>query len=102
MELAGQSVVVVGLARSGIAAARFLAARGARVVATDRKPPDEIAAEALELAGLGVSLALGHRESDGDPQADYTVRGAASGTGGTPVTGAIPTTGIWPGFPAIG
>jgi UDP-N-acetylmuramoylalanine--D-glutamate ligase len=64
MELAGQSVVVVGLARSGIAAARFLAARGARVVATDRKPPDETDVEALELAGLGVSLELGgHRES---------------------------------------
>jgi len=55
-------VVVVGLARSGIAAARFLAARGSTVVATDRKTQAELPEEALKLAELGVRLELGgHR-----------------------------------------
>jgi UDP-N-acetylmuramoylalanine--D-glutamate ligase len=62
MELAGKPVVVVGLARSGIAAARFLARRGNAVVATDRKPQAELPEEALKLADLGVRLELGgHR-----------------------------------------
>jgi UDP-N-acetylmuramoylalanine--D-glutamate ligase len=59
MELEGQPVVVVGLARSGIAAARFLASRGARVLATDRKPARELPEEALSLAAAGVRLELG-------------------------------------------
>jgi len=62
LELEGQRVVVVGLARSGIAAAAFLARRGARVVAADRKPADELSEEALSLRALGVELDLGeHR-----------------------------------------
>jgi UDP-N-acetylmuramoylalanine--D-glutamate ligase len=59
MELEGKRVLVVGLARSGIAAALFLAERGARVVATDRKPPSELPEEALSLARQGVLLELG-------------------------------------------
>jgi UDP-N-acetylmuramoylalanine--D-glutamate ligase len=56
----GGEVVVIGLARSGIAAAQFLARRGARVAAVDLKtalPP-----EALALRESGVRLELGeHR-----------------------------------------
>ncbi len=37
LELEGRKVLVVGAARSGVAAARFLAARGALVVLNDRK-----------------------------------------------------------------
>jgi UDP-N-acetylmuramoylalanine--D-glutamate ligase len=59
LELAGKQVVVVGLARSGIAAAEFLVRRGARVVATDRRPAAELAAEAVTLGQRGVSLQLG-------------------------------------------
>lgn len=62
MELEGKPVVVVGLARSGVAAARFLASRGARVVATDRKSAGELEAEVLTLEQRGVRLELGeHR-----------------------------------------
>jgi UDP-N-acetylmuramoylalanine--D-glutamate ligase len=62
MDVAGLSVVVVGLARSGTAAARLLARRGARVLATDRKPAEQLPAEALNLTGEGVRLELGgHR-----------------------------------------
>jgi UDP-N-acetylmuramoylalanine--D-glutamate ligase len=59
LELEGKPVVVVGLARSGVAAARFLAGRGARVVATDRKPARELEAEALKLGDSGVKLEVG-------------------------------------------
>jgi UDP-N-acetylmuramoylalanine--D-glutamate ligase len=63
LELAGKQVVVVGLARSGVAAAEFLLRRGARVVATDRRPAAELPAEAMTLGERGVRLELGgHRE----------------------------------------
>ncbi len=54
--------MVVGLARSGIAAARYLARRGARVVATDRKPARELEAEALKLEEDGVRLEIGEHK----------------------------------------
>jgi UDP-N-acetylmuramoylalanine--D-glutamate ligase len=58
----GVSVVVVGLARSGIAAAEFLARHGAKVVATDVKDTSELAEEALKLREMGVRLETGgHR-----------------------------------------
>jgi len=58
----GGEVVVIGLARSGIAAAEFLARRGARVVAADTKGEAEIGEEARGLRGKGVRLELGpHR-----------------------------------------
>jgi UDP-N-acetylmuramoylalanine--D-glutamate ligase len=57
------AVVVVGLARSGVAAARFLARRGALVVAADRKAEGELAEEARALREIGVRLETGpHRE----------------------------------------
>jgi len=59
VELAGKQVVVVGLARSGIAAAEFLLRRGARVVATDRRPAAELAKEAVMLQQGGAQLELG-------------------------------------------
>ena len=62
MELAGKSVVVVGLARSGVAAAELVARRGARVVVTDGKPEGELTEEALTLRDRGMRLeAGGHR-----------------------------------------
>jgi len=62
MNLAGRTILVVGLARSGIAAARFLARRGAKVRATDLAPADRIGPAAAELRALGVELELGgHR-----------------------------------------
>jgi UDP-N-acetylmuramoylalanine--D-glutamate ligase len=51
-------VLVVGLARSGLAAAIALAGRGARVIAADRSPD----VDAGRLADLGVELRLGTEE----------------------------------------
>jgi len=50
---------VLGLARSGIPAARFLASRGARVVGYDGKPFDQLSDEARELQNLGIELRVG-------------------------------------------
>ena len=73
MDVAGKRVVVVGLARSGIAAAGFLASRGARVVATDRKPEGELEAGALSLRGKGVELELGAHRAETFTGADTVV-----------------------------
>lgn len=43
-------------------------------------------------SGLGVSLLLGYRKSDGDPDAEYVVKTPATPGAGTSVTGARPTT----------
>jgi UDP-N-acetylmuramoylalanine--D-glutamate ligase len=54
--------VVVGLARSGVAAALFLARRGEAVVATDRKGEGELQEAAVKLKAAGIRLELGgHR-----------------------------------------
>lgn len=58
VELAGKRVLVVGLARSGKAAAEALVARGAEVVGFDR---DE-ALDAGRLRELGVEVRLGREE----------------------------------------
>ncbi len=58
----GTVVVVIGLARSGIAAAEFLARRGATVVAADAKDESALPPEAVRLRERGVRLELGpHR-----------------------------------------
>ncbi len=59
-----KQVVVVGLGTSGIAACRLLAARGARVVATDAKPRDRVSPDVLALGaqdaeGQRISIVLG-------------------------------------------
>src|ERR1051325_8696282 len=53
MELAGKKVLIVGAARSGIAAARFLLAQGAIVALTDQKPIGKGTPEGLGLKGAG-------------------------------------------------
>jgi UDP-N-acetylmuramoylalanine--D-glutamate ligase len=73
MPSAGENVVVVGLARSGIAAAAFLARRGASVVAVDKKREDELPQEALALREAGVRLELGAHRRDTFERASLVV-----------------------------
>src|ERR687890_147896 len=54
MELDGKKVLVIGAGRSGVAAARFCAARGALVVLNDRKEFIDWSNDALALKGEGV------------------------------------------------
>lgn len=58
-QLAGQTAVVVGAGASGEAAARLLAALGARTRLLDRNPEALAPAVREELSGLGVILDLG-------------------------------------------
>jgi UDP-N-acetylmuramoylalanine--D-glutamate ligase len=58
ISLAGKTAVVVGLGKSGLAAARVLAKEGARVVLNDQKPESELAM-AKDARALGVELSLG-------------------------------------------
>jgi UDP-N-acetylmuramoylalanine--D-glutamate ligase len=58
-DLAGRRVAVLGLARSGVAAARFLVGAGAAVTVYDRRPRDLLADAVAALDGLPLQLALG-------------------------------------------
>jgi UDP-N-acetylmuramoylalanine--D-glutamate ligase len=73
LELAGRKVLVVGLARSGVAAARLAARLGARVTATDRRGAAELPEAAAGLAGLGVALSLGGHDAADFAGADLVV-----------------------------
>jgi UDP-N-acetylmuramoylalanine--D-glutamate ligase len=58
-DLAGRRALVLGLARSGLAAARFLADAGADVAVYDRRTAHELADAATALEGRAVRLVLG-------------------------------------------
>ena len=63
IELRNKRVLVVGLARTGIATALFCAARGARVTATDTRTEKELGDAVVALRRAGVALELaGHRQ----------------------------------------
>ncbi|HEY5946067.1 MAG TPA: UDP-N-acetylmuramoyl-L-alanine--D-glutamate ligase [Kofleriaceae bacterium] len=59
MDLEGKQVVVVGLALTGVAVAKFCAKRGARVIVTDGKPADKLADQIKLLDGVPVTWQLG-------------------------------------------
>ena len=59
MDLRGKQVVVVGLALTGVAVAKFCVKRGARVIVTDGKPADKLADQMRLLDGVPVTWQLG-------------------------------------------
>jgi UDP-N-acetylmuramoylalanine--D-glutamate ligase len=59
VDLKGKRVLVVGLARTGVATALFCAARGARVTATDSQPASQLTEVFGKLRTVGVSCELG-------------------------------------------
>jgi len=62
-ELRGKRVLVVGLARTGVATAQFCAGRGGEVTATDARSESEIGDATKPLRAAGVHLELGgHQE----------------------------------------
>jgi UDP-N-acetylmuramoylalanine--D-glutamate ligase len=63
VELKGKKVLIIGAARSGVAAARFLMDRGAIVALNDQKPIEKWSAEALTLKEVGVGLLPGEPPS---------------------------------------
>ena len=62
MDIRGKRVLVVGLARSGIAATALLRLKGAIVTVTDARPAPEFGAQLPELLAQKVGIELGvHR-----------------------------------------
>ena len=59
MEFRGKRILVVGIARSGIAAVKSLTAREAVLFACDRKTSDELGDILLEMEALGVDVYAG-------------------------------------------
>jgi UDP-N-acetylmuramoylalanine--D-glutamate ligase len=59
IELKGKRVLVVGLARTGVATALFCAARGARVTATDSQSASQLAEVLAKLQDAGVVCEVG-------------------------------------------
>jgi UDP-N-acetylmuramoylalanine--D-glutamate ligase len=100
--VSGQRVVVVGAARSGLAAADLLVRRGALVTLTDVKPA---VAEASAITARGIALELGgHREatftgadlvvvSPGVPLEQPVL--AAARRAGVPVVGEVELASRW-------
>lgn len=67
LTFAGRRVTVMGLGLQGggVEVVRFLAARGARVTVTDKRPAEKLRESLDAIAGLGVETVLGlHREED--------------------------------------
>ncbi|UCG80107.1 MAG: UDP-N-acetylmuramoyl-L-alanine--D-glutamate ligase [Desulfobacterales bacterium] len=73
LNLKDKKVIVVGLARTGLAVARFLKDRGAQVTATDLKQEDELGSYAQEALAMGISLKLGAHKIEGFMGSDLVV-----------------------------
>lgn len=58
-QLAGRRVLILGMARQGLAMARFCAAVGAHVVVSDLRPADQLQDELHQLADLTLEMVLG-------------------------------------------
>jgi UDP-N-acetylmuramoylalanine--D-glutamate ligase len=72
-DLAGKRVLVVGLARTGVAVSLFAAGYGATVTATDEKPEGALAETAARLRAAGVKLELGRHPSSAFFEQDLIV-----------------------------
>jgi UDP-N-acetylmuramoylalanine--D-glutamate ligase len=73
MELQDKTVVVVGLALTGVAVAKFCASRGARVIVTDKNPADKLADQIELLDGVPVTWQLGGHDVATFTSADCVV-----------------------------
>jgi UDP-N-acetylmuramoylalanine--D-glutamate ligase len=73
MNLGNKKIAVLGLARAGVPAAKFLAERGARVIGYDEKTLEELSDEARTLSTLGVQLKTGAHEYSGLEECELVV-----------------------------
>jgi UDP-N-acetylmuramoylalanine--D-glutamate ligase len=73
MELSGKKILIVGLARTGVAVASFLAARGAKVTITDMKGDSELAPFKEQLKGVSIDFVLGRHDDQDFLLADLIV-----------------------------
>lgn len=90
-DLAGRRALVLGLARSGAAAARYLADAGARVTVYDRRPVAELTDAVRSLEGRRVERALGVDAAT----AERLIEGADLLVTSPSVSPRFPTTDPW-------
>jgi UDP-N-acetylmuramoylalanine--D-glutamate ligase len=64
VELRGKSVLIIGLKRTGVSVARFVASQGGEVRAVDRQEADTLAQELESLASIPIDLRLGGNDVD--------------------------------------
>ncbi|MGE5653328.1 MAG: UDP-N-acetylmuramoyl-L-alanine--D-glutamate ligase, partial [Bacillota bacterium] len=75
MDLRNKTVLVLGLARSGVSAARVLAQRGARVIVNDRAQAEKVAQDLAQLSDLNLEIITGsHPLSIFDQPIDLVVK----------------------------
>ena len=104
----GARVVVMGAARSGLAAAELLVRRGAAVTLLDQKSSID---DADRMQGMGVTLNLGSNESDALERADLIVISpgvplelpslSAARASGIPVIGELELASRWTRGPIV-
>ena len=68
-----KTAAVIGLARAGAPAAKFLLQRGAKVTGYDSKPRENLSAEALELEKLGAQIFAGEHNFENIENCDLIV-----------------------------
>jgi UDP-N-acetylmuramoylalanine--D-glutamate ligase len=73
MDLEGKKFLVIGLARTGLECARFLAQRGAGVLVSDRRSMEDLKPGIESLAGLVLDYRLGGEETSWLDGLDYVV-----------------------------
>jgi UDP-N-acetylmuramoylalanine--D-glutamate ligase len=73
MELTNKKILVVGLARTGVAVARFLVAQGAQVIVTDMRDEEQLAECLEQLADLDINFELGRHVPHSFLMADLIV-----------------------------
>ncbi len=64
MDLVGKKILVVGMARTGIATAKFLKAKGSLVTTTEVKPEGEMEEAVQELKGMELSTEWGGHQTE--------------------------------------
>jgi len=72
-QVVGKKVVVLGLARSGLAVARLLHQQGARVLGSDRKPGEALDPQVRELQNLGMEIESGGHSCENLIGVDFVV-----------------------------
>ncbi len=73
MEIAGRNALVVGLARTGVAAAKFLAGRGARTTVSEQRPEEDVRDAVAEVRAAGIAVECGGHSSAAFDAADLIV-----------------------------
>ncbi len=73
MQIAGRKALVAGMARTGVAAAKFLAGRGALVTVSEARPEKELGGVAAELRARGIEAECGGNRVESFLAADFIV-----------------------------